>query len=119
MARILGRANSEPSKHDRPATSEESQRVTLQAPIFHNNLECQGITVRWRRRPAGDFACSHNTKTAGGTPALPLFLEVFHGLAAERGFRRSRGVGAAVILELRVGDGVVSVRRVVRVRGQL
>src|ERR1700722_2300137 len=43
---------------------------------------------------------------------------VFNGLAAKRGFRRFWRAGAAVILELRVGDGVASVRRMVRVRGE-
>jgi hypothetical protein len=63
--------------------------------------------------------CVEIRKIAGETPALPLLLVVFHRFAAERRFRRSWRAGASIILKLRVSDGVVSLRGMVRVRCQL
>src|SRR6202521_3341848 len=102
MARILGRANSEPFEHDSPAASEESQRVKLHALIFDNNLSCRDATVLWRRRLAGDltypYTAQKRRRDAGATSErkqIPgLNLIVFHGLAAKRRFRRSRCAGA-------------------------
>jgi hypothetical protein len=83
LAGVLGRNYSELAKYDCPATLEGQERV-----IFTGRGDCRRT-------------CQRSSRALN-------FSVIFHGLAAKRGFRRSGGAGAAVILELRVGDGIVS-----------